>query len=106
MDRINEQTSAYYTVSFYDKDGALEAPTSVTYSVHDQTDGTVIRTATALTPDSVILVHLDSTDTAMQDETRDYEIHVLTVIGSYGSNDKVTVAIPFQVDNLLGVASV
>jgi len=105
VDRVNEQTSAYYTVSFYDKDGDLEAPASVTYSVTDKASGTVIRADTALVTGQTVLVHLDADDTKMLNEDAGFEVHVLTVIGTYGAKDKVTAAIEFQVDNLVGVDS-
>jgi hypothetical protein len=104
VDKINEQSSAYYTVSFLDKDGLPAEPASVVYSVRCVPDDSEIRTNTAVTPSSTILIHLDSSDTAIQDSTRDTEVHLLTVIGTYGANDKVTAEREFMVANLAGVS--
>ena len=47
MERVNEQSTAYLTVSFRDKAGALATPAAISYRVDDEATRTQIRGDTA-----------------------------------------------------------
>lgn len=47
---VKEQSVAYLTVNFYDKNGVLAAPTSATWQVHDVESGSVLQAEAAMLP--------------------------------------------------------
>jgi hypothetical protein len=65
---VNEESSAFLTVSFYDKDDVLTTPSSVQYHLHCLTNNVEVRTWTALSPASEIEIGLDANDNAIIDQ--------------------------------------
>lgn len=103
MEQVNEKSTAYLTVSFYDKDSVLAQPTSATYRV-DTEAGEAIRTSTALTPvGGQVEITLLASDNAIITTNAVREIHVVTVSAVYGSDDELHDAYRYEVVNLAQV---
>jgi len=103
MIRVNEQSSAYLTVTFLDGNGAAALPQSVTYKVTDVSTGAVIRGSTAASLGTTTTILLNSTDTAMVNTSNSEENHAVTVTADYGSGDYARDEFIFTVVNLVGV---
>lgn len=105
MDRVNERSTAYLSVSFRDKAGALQSPSAITYRVDDEATGAAIRAETPISaPASEVEIVLTPADNAMRAPRLAVERHVVTVIGSYGDDDQVTAQFVYEVINLQAVA--
>ena len=100
---VTEQSTAYLTVSFYDKADALAVPVSVTYRIDDANTGASIRAATSLTPASQIEITLDKNDNTILNTNAKYEHSLVTVISVYGATDQVTDEYVYTVLNLVKV---
>ena len=105
MDRVNERSTAYLSVSFRDKAGALAAPTAISYRVDDVESGQEIRGDTAVAPAaSSIEITLTPSDNTLINALRQGEQHVVTVDASYGDDDAVRAQYVYEVVNLQKVA--
>lgn len=101
MERVNEQSTAYLTVSFRDKTGALAAPTTISYRIDDAATRQQIRDSTAVTPvASSVEITLEPADNTIVSPAREIEMHVVTVVATYGINDEVRASYPYEVLNL------
>ena len=47
---VNEESTAYLTVKFYDKTNSLAAPASATWQVHDVESGSILLAEVAIAP--------------------------------------------------------
>lgn len=103
MPQVNEQSTAYLSVSFLDKGGATQAPSAIVYRVDDEGTRTQIRGDTAVTPAATVEIALTPTDNAMLSPSLAVERHVVTVIGRYGDDDQVTAQFVYEVLNLQAV---
>jgi hypothetical protein len=104
MEYVNEETTSYLTVTFYDKNGDPAAPTSATWEAIDLKSGAVLQAETALSPASSIEITIPSSVNEIQDNTKEEEIRRITVIGVYGADDKVTQQYDYRVINLSRVS--
>jgi len=100
MDECNEKSTAYRAVTFRDKDGVAQAPSSASYRIDCMTSGTAIRAVTALTPAATIEIVLTPTDNAIQNQGNPRERRRLTVTGVYGASDQVIEQFDHDVVNL------
>lgn len=100
LQTINEETSAYLAVEFYDKNGVLATPASVEYRVDCVTTGTAVRAATPVTAASSVEIPLDIDDTRIITQTNPYEERCVTVVATYGVKDAVSTEYRFRVKNL------
>lgn len=100
METVNEQSTAYLTVTFKDKAGAAVSPASASYRIDDVQSGTAVRADTALTPAAQVEITLSPTDNTLVDPTKRQEIRRLTVTGVYGASDKVSAKYDYQLANL------
>jgi hypothetical protein len=103
MIQVNEQTTAYLTITFKDKDGANAAPNSATYRIDCKTTGKAIRATTALPGGATPEIVLTSDENKIQNLNNSSEIKRVTIIGVYGVDDKVTDEFEYEVLNLAGV---
>jgi hypothetical protein len=104
LEIVNEESTAYLTVVFKDKDGAEQAPTSATYRIDCLTNGEEVREDTAMTPiASPYEITLGAADNAMIDSDRLTEARRVTVEAVYGSDDHVNADYKYLVKNLGGV---
>lgn len=100
METVNERSTAFLTVTFRDKAGALAAPDSVTWEAHDKASGTELQVATALTPASSIEVIIPASVNRMIDAASASEIRVITIKALYGADDGINSVYEYQVQNL------
>lgn len=84
MDSVNEKSTAYITVSFFDKNKAPIAPDSITYNTLDVLTGAMIKTSITVTPAASVVITLDAADSAISNISRAYENKCLVVKSVYG----------------------
>lgn len=101
---VKEKSTCWISVSFYDRDGVLAVPTSVTVSVRDQATGTVLSAAASVTPASTIELTMTPTINTLQYQGNVYETRVVTVQSNYGAADEANDEYEYQVKNLKGVS--
>jgi hypothetical protein len=97
---VNEESSAFLTVRFYDKNDELTTPSSIQYRLDCLTNNEEVRTWTALAPASVIEIGLDATDNAIVDQWNHTELRIITIEAYYGVSDKLTTTFKYLVKNL------
>ena len=100
MDQVNEGTTSYLTVTFTNKAGIAEAPSSATWEAIDKRSGEVMQAATAITPAGTVEITIPSTVNAILEASLDSEIRRITVKASYGVSDEVTGQFDYKVINL------
>ena len=105
MDKVNEQSTAYVTVTFYDKDGVAAQPTTASYDSIRVEDGVKLRDGVALTPtDGVVEITLTKDDNTLAGtDNRTFEKRRLTVHASYGVSDELHDTYHYQVIALTDV---
>ena len=99
MKTVNEASTSYLTVSFYDKDGVLAVPTSITYRIDEPHTDTAILASTAVSAASSV----DITITPTQNThvvTKWPEKRVVTVTAVYGASDSISEEYEYQIKNL------
>jgi len=101
---VPEQTTAYLTVTFLDKNGAAAAPTSVTYRIDCLRSGTVVLADTPLTPAASIEIVITPAQNAIQQAANSNEHKRVTVKATYGAADAVNDQYDYLVRNLSGVS--
>ena len=100
LEIVNEESTAYLTVQFKDKDGNLAAPSSASYRIDCLTNGQEVRGDTALTPASSIEITLTDTDYAIIDQTNSVERRLVTIMASYGAGDDINDEYEHDLKNL------
>lgn len=101
MISLNERTTAYLTVTFKDKAGALAAPSAVTFRIDCLTSNQPVRGATAVAPAASVEIALTADDNAIRQYSNVSEIRRVTVVASYGSaSDQLTAEHDYAVTNL------
>ena len=98
--RVNEESTAFLGVSFYDKNDELTTPTSVTYRVDCLTNNSELRDWTGVAPQSQIEITLDTSDNVIIDQGNFTEIRLVTIEAYYGVADKLTTTYQYLVKNL------
>lgn len=97
---VSEQTTAYLTVNFLDKNGAEQAPTSGSYTIKTRA-GDSIKASTIIDPiASSVEIELTSSDNSIINTNGKSEVHIVTVIGVYGPGDQVVGVFEYQVDRV------
>ena len=97
---VNEGSTAYLTVSFYDRTGAAVSPASVTWEAHDSDSGTELQAATALTPATSIVITIPSAVNVIQNTNHKSELRVVTIKATLGDGSKMNEEAEYQVRNL------
>lgn len=100
METVNERSTAFLTVAFRDKTGALAAPSSVTWEAHDKDSGVEMQAATALIPGPSIEITIPTTVNSMVNSAHHLETRVITIKALYGVDDGVNSVYEYQVQNL------
>lgn len=99
MERVNEKTTSYLKVIFYDRDDAVAAPGTVIYTVHDRESNTLLASGTP-SPAATVLFTMGTAVNRMVDSNKSHEIRVLSYRGIYGDGDEYNGVYKYQVDNL------
>lgn len=85
---VKEGSIAYLTVSFYDKTGALAAPASATWEVHDKGTGNTLLSATAIAAiASSVELTLTSAINTLVNGAHSEETRVVTVKATFASGN-------------------
>lgn len=100
MKLVAERSTAYLTLSFVDKAGALAAPSALQYRIDCKTSMQVVRDWTSWPPGPSVEIVLSPDDNAMQDAGNDSERRLVTVIAAYGLADEVRDTFEYYVRNL------
>ncbi len=97
---VNQGTTAYLTITFLDKAGVAQAPSSASYRIDCLTSGLEIKDDTSLTPASSVEVTLSATDNAIKLEANASERRLVTVTATYGTADAAVGEYEYHVKNL------
>lgn len=88
MTEVNEKTTSYLSVSFYDKAGTLANPTAATFKIHDGESGKLIAGPTALAATaSQEIILSGSLYNKILGSGNDRERRIVTVSATYGGAD-------------------
>ena len=105
MERVNEKSTAYLSVTFRDKAGAAQAPASAKYRIDDVATGQSVRSDTDIdSPGSTVELTLNVDDNALKNPIAATEQRRATVVAEYGNGDAVRSEYIYEVINLAGVA--
>ena len=106
MDTVKEKSTAYVTVSFYDRNAVLADPQSAMYEIHDFESGTELQEETAFdTTDGVGEITLTKIHNTLVDDTKYKESRKLTVHAVYGAADELHDEFVYEVIGLEHVSS-
>lgn len=97
---INENSTAYLSLTFKNKDGEIESPQAVTYNIHCLTNDVEIKGDTSVSPGPSIEIVLSPTENRIIDANNKYERRVVTVTATYGPDDEITGQYEYKVLNL------
>lgn len=100
LEVVNEGGTAYLTVTFLDRDGAAQAPASVSYRIDDVASGQEVLGDTDVSPGSSVLITLRPSDNAMVNAERHRERRRVTVTAVYEVDDALPDAYDYVVRNL------
>jgi hypothetical protein len=114
-DIINEKSTGYISVAFFNKDGDAAIPSAVSYRIDDVITGDEIKDDTVVSfPAAVINIVIASSENIIVSPTAEVlyysedgkplEKHRLTVKSSYGVDDSLNDEFDFYVKNLSGVS--
>jgi len=104
MERVNEKSTAYLSVTFRNKAGAAQAPATATYRIDDVATGQTVRGDTDIgTPDSTVELTLTVDDNTLKNAIAAAEQRRVTVVAEYGAGDAVRAEYIYEVVNLVGV---
>ena len=105
MERVNEKSTAYLSVTFRNKAGAAQAPATATYRIDDVATGQTVRGDTDIgTPDSTVELTLTVDDNTLKNAIAAAEQRRVTVVAEYGAGDAVRAEYIYEVVNLVGVS--
>lgn len=101
FDRVMEGQTSYIAARFTDEDGAPVAPSSISYRVDDlETKESLLVCANYPAPGSNVLIEILPEVNRIVDDAKDLEVHVCTVVATYGSGKRITGEHRFGVVNL------
>ena len=101
LDEVNEGSTSYLDVTFNDKDGAPDAPTTITAQIDNLTTGVQIRAPTPVTPAAAtVQILITATENAIGDQSNEREWRRVTVVGDYGAGEAVRSQHDYYVVNL------
>jgi hypothetical protein len=97
---VNELTTAWLVVSFYNRDDILEAPSTMVYEIWDVKSGTKVKDETSLTPDSEVEIVLSSDDNRILDQSNFREARKVIVTATYSGGGKFVQDFVYHVRNI------
>jgi len=99
--KINEGSTAFLTISFYNKLGVLAVPTSATYRIDDVATSTAIKATTPLVGGSSVELTISPTENRILSQANEYETREVTIIADFGAGEQMTSSMRYRVTNLL-----
>lgn len=100
MQTVNEGSTAYLTITFKDKTGTPQVPSSITYRIDCMTSGLQVLADTPVTPASSVEITLTPSQNAMLVSGNVRETKRVTVKTLYGISDALNDQYDYQVINL------
>lgn len=100
MEKVNEGTTSYLTVTFKDKAGVAQTPASATWEVIDLLSGTVKLSPTAITPAGTVELTVPASVNSIVDDANPEEVRRVIVKATYAADDKVNSQYDYAVVNL------
>lgn len=97
---VNELSTAYLTVTFFDKTGVVATPITVTWSAHDKSTGIEMQAETSLSPASSIEITIPKEVNAILFNRNVRETRLITVKATYGNNESINSYYEYTVANL------
>ena len=97
---VTEGSTAWLTVSFYDRAGNLEAPSTVVYEIWDVASNTQIKASTSLTPASQVEITLSNLDNKILDSTLFREARKVVVTAGYAGSQALVQDYVYHVRNI------
>lgn len=87
MDQVNELSTSYTTVTFYDQNGNLATPDSATYTIFNVSTGQQVLPTTVITGlASSVTLTVTAVQNTLSDRTNAQEIRRIQVISHYGAS--------------------
>ena len=99
MENVIAGSTAYLTVTFRDKDGALAVPSTISYKIDCLTTGTAILASTSVSAASSIDITLTPTNNTIVTATNSREVRRVTVTGTYSGTDAVVSVYDYNLIN-------
>lgn len=100
MPAVNEDSTAYLTVTPKDKNGDPQAPTGMSYAIHDAGSGKEVRGSTNVSPGSSVEITLTPGDNAIFNIWGKDDKRRVTVVATYAADDQVVAEFVYDVVNL------
>lgn len=98
---LNEASTGWITVNFFDKDGEPATPLAASYWITDYESDTEITSSTEITPlDVSVEVKIVPAETAIVDTALSLEKKIMTVTAEFGTADVFNEEYIFYVKNL------
>lgn len=97
---VPERSTAWLTVSFLNRVGDPETPTTITYEIWDVTSGTSILAETSLTPNTQVEITLSSEHNRILDSTLFREARKVIVVATYGAGQKHVQDFVYHIRNI------
>lgn len=105
MERVNEKSTAYLSVTFRNKAGAAQAPATARYRIDDVATGQPVRAETEIAETgSTVELTLTVDDNTLKNPLGATEQRRVTVVAEYGTGDAVRSEYIYEVVNLAGVS--
>ena len=100
MAGVNENSSGYLEVDFYNKEKVLEAPASVIYRIDCITNNVEVKGDTPVSPAASISIPLTPEDNMIINPVNDIERRLVTVTAVFGTNDALVDDFEYPVNNV------
>lgn len=97
---VPERSTAWLTVSFFNRAGAPETPAGVTYEIWDVASDTMVLTETSLTPNTQIEIVLASNDNRIINSDNFREARKVIVVATYSGSQKHVQDFVYHIRNI------
>ena len=106
IEKVNEGSTAYLTISFKDKDGNALIPSSATWQVHDMRSGPVMQEeAQILGLSSETVITIPPAVNAIVRSGNPKEVRRVTIKAAYGTGQAINAEYDYTVINLAFVGA-
>lgn len=100
LSTIPENTTAFLTVAFKDKNGDPETPATAAWLAIDLYSGEILQPETALSPAASIEITIPASVNAIQNENLPKETRRVIVKATYGGSQSLNQKFDYIVENL------